>query len=339
MDRNLESMPYEFIRELKKNGHQVVPFGFDKASDRLLKLTHFDANYNFLPRQNALKRVLSLRKLIRTERPQFIFCISSLGGNGIISILARSLSFRVPKIIVRITSDHFRVFSHQDSNQKKFKLFIRNNILGLFTMVCASTVVCQHKAQVDFTRKILKWVTDFRVAFQFNKLVYVEAFDLSELKLAHAKSILYLGRVSHDKGVTYLLECIRNTPDLKVNFIFSGEISEALLELAHESSKDERIKFTDQLKKDRIASLLAQCEGYITFSPSEGVSNSLLEACQARCLIITRYQLPLIDYSTHIKVNNLKTIKDCDIHKVDHPKLKSLFCENANTWKKIFNDV
>ncbi|PCJ18112.1 MAG: hypothetical protein COA96_17205 [SAR86 cluster bacterium] len=336
LERNLESMPYEFIRELKNNGHQVLPFGFDAVSRRLSELVEFNPEFNFLTDDGFFKRILSLRRLAERERPEYIFCLCSLGGNGFRAIATRIISKFRFKIIVRVTSDHFHVFRYQDTLKKKFKLFLRNNIFGFFVMCFSDVVVCQHEKQIHSIRRLLQNLTKFVVAFQFNKLEHVEIVDLKELRLPYDKTIVYLGRVSRDKGVTDLLHCIVDAADLNINFIFAGEISNSVFSEIELYKEDKRIRFIGQIGKESISSLLSQCDGYITFSPSEGVSNSLLEACQAGCIVISKHQLPLVDYTTHIMLGNLLELKEQDVHKVEHPKINVLFRENDKAWEEIF---
>ena len=116
----------------------------------------------------------------------------------------------------------------------------------------------------------------------YNAIDTTEAFH--EARNDEEKRILFLGRITRQKGPKYLLETMvklcKRMNKVKFCIAGTGDLLETLrLEVANEGITD-HAEFTGFVKKDKVQGLLASADAYFMPSVSEPFGLSALEAAQ-----------------------------------------------------------
>lgn len=120
-------------------------------------------------------------------------------------------------------------------------------------------------------------------------VVYKECGVITEKFGLHRKDyILYLGRLSPEKGVQDLVEgYLMSNTDKKL--VIAGQVTQTdfVKELVSLASRSERILFTGFVEGDTMRELYSNAALYVLPSHTEGLALTLLEAmsCGARCLV------------------------------------------------------
>lgn len=117
--------------------------------------------------------------------------------------------------------------------------------------------------------------------------VYNAIEDNSTYKVArtdHEKRILFLGRITRQKGPEFLLETMiklcSKMQEAKFIVAGNGDQSDWLKEKVNEAGLNRQVEFTGFIKRDKISELLASADAYFMPSVSEPFGLSALEAAQ-----------------------------------------------------------
>lgn len=98
------------------------------------------------------------------------------------------------------------------------------------------------------------------------------------------KKILFLGRITAQKGPQYYFETARKLlckmPEAKFYVVGAGDMKEHLEWLVNSNHLQERFVFTGFLPREKVRQLLRTCDAYIMPSVSEPFGLSALEAAQ-----------------------------------------------------------
>ncbi len=112
------------------------------------------------------------------------------------------------------------------------------------------------------------------------KVVYVpNGIDLSVIpevgERAHPKQIIYVGRLSREKGVDVLVRAMSMIKDAQLILVGSGPEEAKLRRIA---SRVGRVRFMGALPRERALKLVKGSEIFVLPSRAEGLSTALLEA-------------------------------------------------------------
>jgi glycosyltransferase involved in cell wall biosynthesis len=204
----------------------------------------------------VLKRFINLRKYVKKNKPDIIFCMLS-------PAVFYALPFKRKTII--ITSER----SNPRNLKSKWKIFIRK-----FLFKKADGVVFQTERAKNFYRDIIK---DKGVVIP-NAIgnEYVYKVPMTEER---EDKISAMGRIANEKDYPTLLKAFSIVTERHPQFIleiFGGGSAEKLLELAQELGIREKVFFKgahpDALLK------IADSKCYVLSSISEGMPNALMEA-------------------------------------------------------------
>lgn len=98
------------------------------------------------------------------------------------------------------------------------------------------------------------------------------------------KRILFLGRITRQKGPEFLLETMvklcGKAKDVKFIVAGNGDQADWLKEQVTAAGLDEQVEFTGFIKRDKVSALLASADAYFMPSVSEPFGLSALEAAQ-----------------------------------------------------------
>jgi glycosyltransferase involved in cell wall biosynthesis len=118
------------------------------------------------------------------------------------------------------------------------------------------------------------------------------------------KVVTFLGRITMQKGPEYFVEAAHQVlqKTKKVRFVMagSGDMMNAMIELAAKKGIADRFHFPGFLKGDAVHDMLAQSDVYIMPSVSEPFGISPLEAMQVGTPSIISYQSGCAEILTHV---------------------------------------
>ena len=98
------------------------------------------------------------------------------------------------------------------------------------------------------------------------------------------KRVLFLGRITRQKGPKFLLETMTKLcavmPEVKFYIAGTGDQEELLIEAVKKAGLEDRAVFTGYVQQEEVLKLLASCDAYFMPSVSEPFGLSALEAAQ-----------------------------------------------------------
>ncbi len=96
------------------------------------------------------------------------------------------------------------------------------------------------------------------------------------------KVILYVGRLSHEKGIQHLLEALpavdKDTPDVELHLVGDGKLRSHLLELAKKLQVEKRVTFHGWLDQPSLPMYYSAADVTVLPSFTEGLPRTMLEA-------------------------------------------------------------
>ena len=104
-----------------------------------------------------------------------------------------------------------------------------------------------------------------------------------------SRNIIYVGRLSQEKGVTYLVGSLKYLGnDIKLFIFGDGPEKEELMKQANDSGFKDRIFFMGKVDHDSLPSILNSMDVFVLPSVGmEGFSNSMLEAMSCGLPVVT----------------------------------------------------
>jgi hypothetical protein len=107
---------------------------------------------------------------------------------------------------------------------------------------------------------------------------------LKTLRSDNEKRVLFLGRITRQKGPKFLLETMKKLcavmPGVKFYIAGTGDLSEALQREVEKAGLSEQTVFTGFVSREKVKELLSTCDVYFMPSVSEPFGLSALEATQ-----------------------------------------------------------
>lgn len=143
-----------------------------------------------------------------------------------------------------------------------------------------------------------------KVTTVHNAVEPLENVELFMKKERDDKVVTFLGRITMQKGPEYFVEAAHQVlqKTKKVRFVMagSGDMMNAMIELAAKKGIADRFHFPGFLKGDAVHDMLAQSDVYIMPSVSEPFGISPLEAMQVGTPSIISYQSGCAEILTHV---------------------------------------
>ena len=102
--------------------------------------------------------------------------------------------------------------------------------------------------------------------------------------------LLYVGRLTEKKGVSYLIKSMENIvavmPECKLMIVGSGELDESLRQQVRELNLSENIIFNGAVCNEDMPSYYATADIFISPSLEEGFGLTFVEAAMSDCVLI-----------------------------------------------------
>ncbi len=238
-------------------------------------------NIRILSRWKALDRsassIIKLYRILREEKPDLIH------SHGITENIIMGLLWPLLRISVVATyhTDPFGKYRYETSTWRKAKRFLYELIyIKFLTKIVSGNFAYITVISNDLRKRFLKH------GYRGDKIrvvyfgVDIEGNDIRfKLKRGDCTSILFVGRVSLEKGCDCLLRACKRIMDqgknFKVTLIGDGDI-EYFSDMAAQLGIDERVLFAGF--KREFADLLKESDIFILPSRGEGLPISILEA-------------------------------------------------------------
>ncbi len=212
--------------------------------------------------------------LIVKERPNVIHAHFILPC-GILAIFLKKM-FRIKVVITAHGGD---VPSHQPEQTKDLFRFFKP-----FAQYVIKNADQIHAVSKGIDRKIRN---DFAVSKDKIKIIPNSVkFQIINSKKQAPFKFLFLGRISPEKNLDFILDCLKEVhSDFEFYIVGSGE-DKKLKEKVYSSELKEKVLFTGWLNKTEVEAYLKKCHYLILHSSSEGLPMAGLEA--------NMYGLPVI---------------------------------------------
>jgi glycosyltransferase involved in cell wall biosynthesis len=160
----------------------------------------------------------------------------------------------------------------------------------------------------------------------------------------NAKIVLFLGRVTLQKGPDYFIEVANNVLKFEPNTLFviagDGDMLPRVIHRAHELGISDKVIFTGFLKGEEVHKAFQMADLYVMPSVSEPFGLVALESLKNRTPIIISKQSGVSEVLRHcIKTDfwDINRMTDAIVNVLRHPALHEELRENSNAEVRKFN--
>jgi glycosyltransferase involved in cell wall biosynthesis len=265
---------------LEREGHKVRFFGGQGGIEGN-KLRRFISTIF------SIRYYLRIKAEIEDFKPDIIHA-HSFSGN-----ISPSFLFAAPKnnIPVVVTPPAFGQYTFPQITFRKpyrviswlkawFHQKLRKRYVDFF--ICPSNIFAEHlKNKVSINSNKVKVVPHF-----------IEWESFTETKNPNNKNILYIGRLSEEKGIEYLIHAIpkisREHPEIELHIIGEGNIKQNLNDLTNKLEIEDKVLFHGYLPHDNLAIMYRKSSVFVL--PSVCMENApltILEAMSQGTPVIT----------------------------------------------------
>ncbi len=160
----------------------------------------------------------------------------------------------------------------------------------------------------------------------------------------NSKMVLFLGRLTLQKGPDYFIKAAKKVVEFRPNVQFviagSGDMQEHLIKEVATSNLSEKILFTGQLSREEVDRVYQMADVFVMPSVSEPFGMTALEAMANGTPVIVSKQAGVCEVVGHcLKVDfwDINELVNRIISVLDHDELQNEMVINASTEVKRFN--
>lgn len=258
-----ETVFFNTIDLLKRNGHEVIPFCLNNPKNRESEFDSYFVNYPELSECNLLQRLAhipdfiynkeaaqKLEKLIVEQRPDLAH-IHLLFNSHSVSILPVLKKHNIPTIMTvhdyRLICPAYAFRDGKGNICEKclysksyynciFKRCSKNNLGNSIILTLDSYFRSTIYKPIDYINK-------FIFVSQFSRNKHIEADQrykdkstflynftphIYSTKKERGKYLLFFGRISEEKGISTLIHAIKNIPDITLKIAGTGPLYDSL---------------------------------------------------------------------------------------------------------------
>lgn len=117
---------------------------------------------------------------------------------------------------------------------------------------------------------------------RFELFPYVVAVSTIPFAPGGDGSVLYAGRLSHEKGVDMLLHAVALIPDLRLRIVGTGVLEGALRAYVREHELEDRVSFVGHLSKEALREEMLRCSSVVV--PSQWPENYPFAVLEAQAM-------------------------------------------------------
>lgn len=214
-----------------------------------------------------------------------------------------------------------------------FLIYTLIYFIEFFSYKLADGIILTNKHEIDFIVKVF----NLKKKQEKNKIKLIYNYIDEELFkpldiVKKDKSILYIGRLSHEKNLFNLVEALKDLKDFSLDIVGQGPEKEKLINKAKEFSIN--LNLLGVFPNEEIPKILNQYQIFILPSVSEGNPKVLLEAMSCGVPCIGTNVQGINNILTH-KINgylcntNSKSIKNAILTLYNDQNLREKISKNA----------
>lgn len=327
----VEVYVHNLTKQLEKRGHQV----------------HLIVTKNNVGKHcpDEISSGTNVRSILRILDEKHYDClhIHSFASLGILELgivlLFNKLRKKKPVIITPHGSFNSVLYNYYGFSvrfllQRAYVFYLKN----LSTLVDCYIVFTQH--QQDLWR---------RLGFPAEKIVLLPPFvDLGkeiagELSVnQNDKSVLYVGRLSKEKGIEFLLRAIaivHKASDVKLRIVGDGKTRKGLVDLTRELGIESEVTFEGNIPHEKLAEIYSKSSIFVLPSIcAEGFPLVILEAMKHGLPVITTNvggQAELVRQGFNgelVNPSESKRLAEKISFLLSHPELRKVLGQNAKTF-------
>jgi len=237
------------------------------------------------PQKGIKKNILVIPHLmsqIKEINPDIVH-VTGLSRSGIESVLAARLCGK--KVLLTIRGSSLDAINFK-------KKFLYAHIVEPLTLRLSHKVytVCNAMANRTHIKKHSKhnFIGTIHNSAPIVDINKIETFDLRyKLNIdKNAVVVAIVGRMTFDKGVTYIVDAINVITDKNIVFVFIGDggIIDEVQKKILPDDINKRVFFMG--KQNQVMSILKECDIFLFATLHENLSNALLEACKVGLAVI-----------------------------------------------------
>lgn len=223
---------------------------------------------------------------IKRFNPDIIH-LSGLQGSGFHAMIAAKLCRK--KVLVAVRGASIDALNISSKNK-----FVFGKIVEPLTLRLADKVytVCQAMEKRDF---IQKHARRNLIGTIHNSAPIISQDSMKNFNLRESHGIAkddivvaIVGRMVYDKGITYIIDAIKEINNKKLKFLFIGDepSGDNLLKQHEDETFDKRVFLLGKQKKETVLSILKESDVFLFATLHENLSNALLEASTMGLAII-----------------------------------------------------
>ena len=266
---------FKLTKFLLKKKFSVLIISVGKNSYRN-ELKKIGADFHELKSSRALFSILKLRKIIRNElNKNFskIVLVSSIHYANIIALIS-SYNLKGIKIVVteRSSLSELKIFTNLFSFLKNNLIFILAKYLYKYSdLVITNSLYEKNFIKNKFQVQNIKCIYPPSITGVINNNSFKN-------RLKNLKKIIYVGRLSKEKGVITILRALTNLKN--INFIFNiygdGDEKEKLKKFIKLNNLSKKVLFRGHIKEKKI--IFKNASLFINASWFEGLPNALVQS-------------------------------------------------------------
>lgn len=283
-DNGVHRCNKEFIQELLEQKHEVIVIAPNKDKNRLIeKMGCKYINVSIEPHgTNPIKEMKMIKqyiKLYKTIKPDLVIAYT-IKPNIYSGIACRKLKIDYISSINGIGDSLFNKSIVQKIVIKLLRIALKN----------AKKVFFQNKYNVDF------FVKNKIVNYELSEVVPGSGINLTEHTFEEypnpndSINIIYIGRVTRDKGARELIDGINEIcKSYQTRFIIVGKCDELYKDDLDNLVNKKYVTYLGMVQPDEIHELIKKSYAVILPSYHEGISNALLEGGACGRPLLTTY--------------------------------------------------
>lgn len=248
-------------------------------------------HYQFgrLIQSNIPGRVLNMRLLydmarqVRLFKPDIVH-VSGLQSAGFYAVLAARIG-GCKNVVTTVRGSSSEAIGFNPLFKRLYQ-----HVIEPLTMSLSSNVytVCNHLSEKF---KINKRKNYSGVIHNPAPIIDIEKLDRlvfrKEMEIDRDQIVVTIvGRMVYDKGISFIIDAIKNIPQQNIVFIFVGDgpYCEQAKEQLNQEIKEQKVFVLG--KRDDVLNILAGSDIFLFATLHENLSNALLEACKVGLLVI-----------------------------------------------------
>ena len=271
---------HEMSKSQSRKGHEVTVLSSKSDSDKFDELQYerigFSTTLEVLGNKISLDLFFKLIGLM--ERHDVIHAHSHL-----------FFSTNVAALLRRLRGKPLVITSHGLYSQTASPMIqsMYMPTMGRWTLSSADRVICY--TQVEKEQMMELGVPEKKIVV-INNGVDTKTFK-PVMKKGNKKTILWVGRYVHGKGVDILIDGFsifsKSHPDYRLLMIGKGPLKSEIEELVFSNDLGERVEFIESVANEAMSEVYADSDVFILTSYEEGVPRSILEAMSCGIPIVS----------------------------------------------------